>query len=394
MAARDDLFPRGLKGRKELFDYLDGHSVKVADELFDRRSSRSLLKSYVLETARGQGDGFAETLRRRGYVLAEAGGDGLWRVRRPGETTDSALLEYLTPRHPVVYTTLPAQESDRWIERLVSSSSTIDRLWLSPFFLQSVWLAVCRSVEPHRFTRLTFEFEALYEEVESTDVRDDWERKTSRFALVDRIEELRRQLPAVAEILPSVNALAQIRIPGAYRGGHDLFHDGKMTNRSDSFFDHRDKLVFISRQYQDLTEQFEETLWVRYVGDTDGAGAFRGVPLLIKFGTTLPEIDLSNWIEATFNRRRRNPFRLAGRARPLGRGKYHITAVDEHLWQPIELEATTSHILAILPSGTCGNTVHRLITNTQRYLSPRVEVWLGDEPLRIPLPAIARAEPD
>jgi hypothetical protein len=280
----------------------------------------------------------------------------------------------------VVYTTLPAQESDRWIERLVSGSATIDRLWLSPSFLQEVWSTVCRSVEPHRFTRLTFEFEALYEEVDSHDVRDDWERKASRFSLVDRIEELRRQLPAVAEILPAVNALAQIRIPGANRGGHDLFHDGKMTNRSDSFFDHRDKLVFISREYQDLTERFEEKLWMRYVGEKGGSGRFTGVPLLIKFGTELPEIDLSNWVDATFNRRRRTPFRLAGRARPLAGGKYHITAVDEHLWQPIELEATTHHIVAILPPGTCGNTVHRLITNTQRYLSPKVEVWLGDEP--------------
>jgi hypothetical protein len=33
-----------------------------------------------------------------------------------------------------------------------------------------------------------------------------------------------------------------------------------------------------------------------------------------------------------------------------------------------------------LPEGTCGNTIHRLITNIQRFLDPAVEAWIGDAP--------------
>ncbi|MDI6735811.1 MAG: hypothetical protein QME42_06415, partial [bacterium] len=58
--------------------------------------------------------------------------------------------------------------------------------------------------------------------------------------------------------------------------------------------------------------------------------------------------------------------------------KVHIYGADRHLWQPIFLELTTRHAIAILPKGTCGNTIHRLVTNIQRYIDSAVEVWIGD----------------
>ena len=54
--------------------------------------------------------------------------------------------------------------------------------------------------------------------------------------------------------------------------------------------------------------------------------------------------------------------------------------MDRHLWQPFLLEATSRHLLAVLPHGTCGNTVHRLVTNVQRELAPTAKAWLGSEP--------------
>jgi len=43
------------------------------------------------------------------------------------------------------------------------------------------------------------------------------------------------------------------------------------------------------------------------------------------------------------------------------------------------LEATSRQLTAVLPHGTCGNTIHRLVTNVQRWFDPHVEVWLGSE---------------
>ncbi len=60
--------------------------------------------------------------------------------------------------------------------------------------------------------------------------------------------------------------------------------------------------------------------------------------------------------------------------------KVHAYGVDRHVWQPIDLELTPAHVVALLPEGTCGNTIHRLITNIQRFLDPAVEAWIGDAP--------------
>ena len=37
-----------------------------------------------------------------------------------------------------------------------------------------------------------------------------------------------------------------------------------------------------------------------------------------------------------------------------------------------------SRFIAVLPQGTCGNTIHRLVTNIQKMLEPDIEVYVGD----------------
>jgi len=39
----------------------------------------------------------------------------------------------------------------------------------------------------------------------------------------------------------------------------------------------------------------------------------------------------------------------------------------------------SKHIVAIIPKGTCGNTVHRLVSNIQIYLDPAAEITLGEK---------------
>lgn len=90
--------------------------------------------------------------------------------------------------------------------------------------------------------------------------------------------------------------------------------------------------------------------------------------------------------EATFNRfidlglqRRTSRFRIGGYLTRRGPTKVHLAAIDRHLWQPFLMEATSKQLLEVLPSGTCGNTIHRLVTNVQRYLNPRIDVWLASK---------------
>jgi hypothetical protein len=109
-------------------------------------------------------------------------------------------------------------------------------------------------------------------------------------------------------------------------------------------------------------------------------GAFQklvGAPVSIKFSEPLSNDTFEHWLKSTFSRVR-NRFRLWGNPIRLGPQKVHVYGIDRHLWQPIFMEITTQHLIAIIPKGTCGNAVHRLVTNIQRYIDPAASVFVGD----------------
>lgn len=58
-------------------------------------------------------------------------------------------------------------------------------------------------------------------------------------------------------------------------------------------------------------------------------------------------------------------------------------AVDRHLWQPLFLELTAKGCTLILPKGTCGNVVHRFVTNVQRYLDPAALAYIGNKEYKV-----------
>jgi hypothetical protein len=102
-----------------------------------------------------------------------------------------------------------------------------------------------------------------------------------------------------------------------------------------------------------------------------------GAPVSIQFSEPLTKETFDYWIKSTFGRVI-NRFRLWGNPIILGPMKVHIYGVDKHLWKPIFMEITDKHLIAIIPRGTCGNTVHRLVTNIQRYIDPAANVFVGD----------------
>lgn len=200
--------------------------------------------------------------------------------------------------------------------------------------------------------------------------------------MVDRVGVIADLLPALQSTYRPLASVVQLRIPSGGRGGHDFYFDGKVTNRSDTFLDHRQNVAYVLDLYRHLTDSAEQHLWVSSEeegGATDAGFRLRGAPLYLRFSEPLGATRFDRWLSATF-RRRGNRFRLSGYVFRLGPTKAHISAIDRHLWQPLLLQASATHIVAILPKGTCGNTVHRLVTNVQRYLDPMVEAWLGDEP--------------
>jgi len=102
-----------------------------------------------------------------------------------------------------------------------------------------------------------------------------------------------------------------------------------------------------------------------------------GSPVTIRFGEPLSKETFDYWIKSIFGCIN-NRFGLWGNPIRLGPQKVHVYGVDKHLWKPIFLEFTDKHLIAIVPKGACGNTIHRLICNIQRYIDPAAKAYIGD----------------
>jgi hypothetical protein len=275
-------------------------------------------------------------------------------------------------------------------------------VWLSGLTFSVLWGLVTQLSRPHRFTRLVFTHESIFdidsatsepeedeEELSEASGDDDFEevieRRATSFRLVDRIGVIQEKLGDLQRIYSPLYAISQLRFPSPVgRGGHDFYDNGRVTNRSESFRDHRNHLLFVVRIYEHLLKSTEEQAWYSIQESVGVPGQFRkivGSPVVVRFQEPLSSSVFDYWIKATFERKR-NRFRLWGHPIRLGPTKVHVYGVDRHLWQPLFLELTARGCTAIIPNGTCGNTVHRLVTNIQRYLDPGARAFIGDKPYR------------
>jgi len=384
-----------LERRSEFVDYLEGHPVSAAADIEHPDAGRKLVKTYMLETA-GSTQQMPDLAGRfAGRVHLHRLDDTLFRVEDAGHGGRVVgLVEELDDRHPVFYTKMAVEHSDRWVRQTVDTSPWLDRLWLSSPILFELWRQVQATTPSQRYARLGFEHEARYEPIDGLDAstEDDSaddadyetphafaERRRSVVKLTESLSVLEEKLQRLIDSYDPLRSLVHLQMPAAGRGGHRLNYDGRATNRSDSFADHRATVRRVLALYRSVTEHAEARLWV----DTTDAGQdgykIRGSPLVIEFGEPLSEPLFNRFVELALERRT-SRFRIGGFVTRRGPTKAHVVAVDRHLWQPFLLEATSQHLLAVLPHGTCGNTVHRLVTNVQRELAPTARAWLGSEP--------------
>ncbi|QFY05590.1 hypothetical protein GBF35_01850 [Nonomuraea phyllanthi] len=381
-----------MAGREAYFQYFDGFIEEAYIQYRDTRQSSGLEKTYMLETVSSDQEQVTiqEIFRRSGYTLTRIENEQqLFRIADPENPGYFlGLLEMLHSRYPVIYTLLPANKSDPLIHKLVDSNPYLDRLWLSASVFSELWDLVELTTPPHRYSRLTFEHEALYELWDEDAILPQHlrtqlsERRNSRFTLVDRVAVIKQKLEPLRTTYTPLFSITHLRFPAAGRGGHDLYFDGKVTNRSSSFANHRETVQLVADMYGRLTTSAEDALWlgVQPRGGQSGFG-FTGSTVTIRFGQELDQATFSRWIISIFGKKR-NRFRLSGYPNWISQSRVHVNAIDHHLWQPLQLEFTTKGILGILPHGTCANTINRLITNVQRFVDPAVEAWIGETPYR------------
>jgi hypothetical protein len=391
---------KSITSREKMIRYLDGYSAERMEELDERKTKRPLVKSYMLEHV-----GDTERQQKVTELLAEFGiesqeiDENLYRILDKKEGY-MGFLEVLTPRYFVFYTLHPSDKADRWIKNLVLSSPELDHVWLSGLTFNVLLQIVTKINKPHRYVSILFVHESIYQidseiygdedeedreislSLDEEDVTEVVERRASKFKLVDKISVVQEKLSKLQELYSPLYAISQLRFPSPIgRGGHDFYDNGKVTNRSGNFRDHRSHILYVIKIYDELMKMTEEKAWYSMFKEkVTMPGHFQkliGAPVIIKFGEPLSEKTFDYWIKSTFSRIN-NRFRLWGNPIILGPKKVHVYGIDKHLWKPIFLELTDKHLVAIVPKGTCGNTIHRLICNIQRYIDPSAKAYIGD----------------
>ena len=362
MSTDTGYLPR-LTSRESYFDHLDGLTTTEIGEHTDR-SARTRIKTYMLETARYDRAVPALDHLFPGDVRLHRLDDTLYRVEdgtRGGRVI--GLIEVLDPRYPVLYTTLPVDRSGRWVRRAVDHNPWVDRLWLSSPILFELGKYARRTAPDHRYVRLGFEHQAWDKIPTDLDAADEgiddeghtfdesgetplsWiEHRQSKVCLTARLALCNTTLQPLLEMYDPQYALVQLQIPGGEGGGHRFYHDGRATNWSDSFIEHRAAVALVVRLYRNVTSHVEDRLWV----DTTRVGEYgfsvTGAPVTSRFSDQLGERTFNRFVDLAL-RRRTSRFRIGGYVTRRGPTKVHPAGIDHHLWQPFLLRATSHHLL-------------------------------------------------
>jgi len=382
--------------REGVFDFLDDYACRRREEI-DRHQlgkDQGLIKTYLMETLPTNGNAVMDVpviLRGTNWWITPIDKAALYRVRdKEGEI---GFLEPLSSRHLALHSTKKTDRADKALRNAVFATAQLDFAWLAGSTFQTIWQRLILPQMPDRFVTFKFEHLARFEDApwdeSDKELDEDWsadeliERRASTLVITERSNRIERFLPQLQTYHPPFKAIKMLRIPAAEaRGGYDFWSWGKVTYHAPTFRDGRTQILSITRLYEQTTRAIERRLWLQAEKTTlrDGGESvtLTGAPVTLTFDPPLSLSTFQNFITTTFERGQ-GPLRLWGNPIPLGERKVHVYGIDLHLWKRIYLEITPRRMIVVLPRGTCGNTVHRLVTNVQRYLDPTVKVFIADE---------------
>ena len=311
-----DIEPRQLRNRHEVMRFFDGYTIERMEELYAEKLKKPLVKSYLLEMSdrenhHSSGRTVVGLFARQGVDLKPID-DSLFLVSDRMEG-DIGFLEVLRPRVVALYSHLKSDILNRWVRRLVLHGPDLDHVWLSGLTFSVLWELVTQLSKPYRFTRIVFAHDSIFEidrpetttddeDEDSTgdeDVIEIVERRATSFRMVDRIGVIQERLTKLQQLYSPLYAISQLRFPSpAGQGGHDFYDNGRVTNRSGSFRDHRSHLLFVVRIYEHLLKSTEESAWYSIQESVGVPGQFRkivGAPVTIRFRERLTQAVFDHW---------------------------------------------------------------------------------------------------
>jgi hypothetical protein len=392
--------------RDTVVQFLSEYAAETKVQIDEGKTSRALLKSYVFETF--DLDCAGEAGKHLAQVQVEDAFRGdkhdlqqidehMWVVNKVKNQSPVGFLERINDRFSVLYSIEKAQDADNYVNKLLRNSSILDSMWISGKMFDAFWKQIQQNHAGHRYIKMKFEFDALFDDLnllqhrtykhsaDQYDVEREVfdERRVTSISLVEELAGLGRKLEGVREFIIAFYSIGLLRFPSfSGSGGHDFYRNGKVTNRCDNFLDHRSQIFDVIQKYEKTTECLEDIAWLdieKYTApDRAELGTMLGTPIVFEFRTTLKESVFHNFISYVFPTGR-EPFRIIGDPIWVTSNKVHVYGMDLHLWQKVMLELTRERFIVILPRGTCGNTIHRLVTNVQRFIDPTVLVSIGSQ---------------
>lgn len=367
-----------FQNRAEVFDFLDNYSYDRKSEIDSRKLKGKLLKAYVIETSLNcpnEIEIMTQSLEKDACTIID---DGL--ILTDSSVCGVNFIEKINNRYWISYSHENAIDADSKISKLIKNDPRLDNLWLSGLFFDSFWQELIEDVEDHRIIKMSFEFTDKYEEMEELDYKEQPKNSSNLIArkgiLSDNLNALR------STSLDAFNCITALRYPSiASTGGNDFYSNGKVTNRSDNFREFRDQIIYIIKWYQQATNIIEHTSWLdsRTINNHEQSfSEFIGSPITIEFEQELEMEKFLNFIDSVF-KGNNSPFRIWGEPIEISSSVYQVYGLDMHLFNEIYIEFTPKMFTIILPNESCGNTVHRMITNIQKNLSPRITVTVGSK---------------
>ncbi|MRX56502.1 hypothetical protein GJU41_21370 [Bacillus idriensis] len=388
------------KSRDKVFGYLEDYTNVVKDQIDSGKTQNTLLKSYVFENFNenltepnkneNKNNLFIDNFVLSNYIEHEQIDENLYSLSRLKETI--GFVEKIDSRFSVIYSIDNARKSDALANSLIKKNPSLDSLWISGRMFDSFLNKIRTMHSPNRYIKMKFEFDAFFEIPQLNNITNDNillddaffdEKRVTTITINKEAREMDVNIKKIRDIFPEFYSVSLLKLPSLIgKGGHEFYQNGKVTNRSNSFKDHRTQIIDVVRDYKNVTEILEDNVWINFETiktiDSKQSIGFQGTPVVFKFSNPLKITTFSNFVNYTFEKGK-PPFRILGNPIWINEQRVHIYGLDLHIWQEVMLDMSPDEFTVFIPRGTCGNTIHRLVTNIQRFLDPGVQVFVGNK---------------
>jgi hypothetical protein len=269
-------------------------------------------------------------------------------------------VDCLDPRFWHVYSTSSKARVDRFLKRLLSTTTQLDSAWIPKTLLGEI-------EGTHRWLKSSFEGEQLLgpeAPARKWRARFEGDAPDALLELLSREDQYARA-SALTAIGASVteHGIGAADVAADWRGNfiiHGEFSVGASV------------VARAADRYAAFVKGLEDRHQLRFSADPEGgSGIFMdGEVAVLWFDEPIRDVD--RVVDGLFAAK--EPFRIWGVPRQIGDSEWEANAVDLHVGQPLRLEISPNRVRVLLGEATCGNTLARLFTNLQQHLDARVQM--------------------